>query len=60
VASLSAADVQLLVVDNGGMAGSAAWSNAVELGLGPMGRLQVKHNHVVKVLAVLVLSAEDE
>lgn len=60
MASLSATDVQLLVMNYGGMTGSAARSNTVELGLGPMGRLQVKHDHVVEMLAMLVLTTEDE
>lgn len=60
MARLSSADVQLFVVNDGRVAGSAARRWAVEFGLGPVGRLQVEDDYVGEVLPMLILTTKDK
>jgi hypothetical protein len=60
VPSLATANIQFVVIYDGRMASAAARYGPVEFGLRPVGGLEVEHNNIGEMLAVLVLSTEDE
>lgn len=57
---LSAADVELVVVDYRRMSSAAARNCAVQLRLSPMRRLEVEYYYVREMLAMFVLSTKDQ
>ena len=58
--SLAAANVQFVVVYNGGMSCSASRWRAIDLRLDPVRRLEVENNDVGEVGTVFVLPAKHE
>jgi hypothetical protein len=60
VPSLTTANIQFVVVYDGGMASAAARYGSVQFGLRPVGGLEVEHDDIGEMLAMLILSTEDE
>lgn len=60
MASHTATDEELVVVDYGRVPGSSTRRNALNFRRGPMGGLEVEDDDVGKMRAVFVLSTKDE
>jgi len=58
MASHTTADEELVLMDDGGVPGSSAGRNALNLRRGPMGCLEIEDDDVGKMGAVFVLSTK--
>lgn len=60
MASHTAANEELVFVNDGRVSGSSTGRNTLDFGRCPMGGLEIEDNNVGKVRAVFVLSAKDK